>query len=120
MSETATRQQTDAPGQIILAGVVFVVSVAAFVALSLADKPTETLMLLCGPAVGALIVSAQVQHSTRQQNRQLSSIEKQTNGTLSVKDAKIDDLTHRLLEATARAEAAEAKAAATDTATPVT
>lgn len=112
MSDTraATRDAGSATAPAaLLAGVVFVVSVAAFVLLELADKDTEGLMLLCGPAVGALIVSAQVGVSSKRQERRLENVESQTNGRLTSKDAEIAELSRRLTRAETEAAAATAR-----------
>lgn len=96
----------------ILAGVVFIVSVVAFVLLELQGRPTDGLMVLVGPAVAALIINAHVTATTKDQNRQLSRLEEQTNGNLHRRDLKIDELTQELVEAKAQAAAAVAALAA--------
>ncbi|MFW5473684.1 hypothetical protein ACOCJ5_10270 [Knoellia sp. CPCC 206450] len=88
-----TRSSTTAAASnavVLLAGVVFVSVIAAYVALTLADKPTDGLTMLAGPSLGALIVSGQLFG----QNRTLDKIERQTNGVL---DKRIEDGTLRAL-----------------------
>lgn len=71
---------------IILAGVVFIVSVAALVALEAMERSTTNLMALVGPVVAGLLVGGHVSNLTSQQNRSIQKIEAQTNGVL---DARI-------------------------------
>lgn len=71
---------------ILLAGVVFIVSVAALVALEAMGRSTTNLMALVGPVVAALLVGGHVSNLTSQQNRSIQKIEAQTNGVL---DARI-------------------------------
>ena len=117
MSTVDQRRRPDpslsSTGSLVLAGVVFVVSVVAFVVLELAGRPTNGLMLLCGPAVGALIVSGQLQYVTSRQNRTLDNIEAQTNGNLSRRDSKIEELTQELVQTKAEAAALRAAQAGT-------
>lgn len=78
MSETPSHRAGNGNAAIVLAGVVFVVSVIAFVALEIAGRNTDNLMVLVGPAIGALIVSGQLVG----QNKALDKIERQTNGVM--------------------------------------
>lgn len=71
---------------IILAGLVFVVSVAALVILESFGRSTVNLMALVGPVVAGLLVGGHMSNLTSQQNRSIQKIEAQTNGVL---DARI-------------------------------
>ena len=66
-----------------LAALVFVVSVAAFVALEVTGNDTDGLLVLVGPVVAALLVTGQVRSETAKQNMTLDAIREQTNGVLN-------------------------------------
>lgn len=100
MSEPTTHRAVSNNGAIVLAGVVFVVSVAAFCVLTITGHDTNGLMVLVGPAIGALIVSGQL----TSQNKSLDKIDRQTNGALTRRDDQITDLTQQLVAARAEAE----------------
>lgn len=65
-----------------LAALVFVVSVAALVALEVMERPTANLMTLVAPVVAALFVAGHVNAVTAEQNKTINKIEQQTNGVL--------------------------------------
>lgn len=75
---------------LLLAGVVvFGLSLAALVVLSLNNRDTSELMALVGPVVAALLVTGHVNRVTGQQNQQLQrtsenvqKVREQTNGVL--------------------------------------
>jgi hypothetical protein len=71
-----------------LAGLVFVVSVAALVTLEVMGKPTTNLMALVSPVVAALFVAGHINRVTAKQNEHIQKIEHQTNGVL---DQRIRD-----------------------------
>lgn len=99
MTETARRPSS--PGAVadrILAGVVFVVSVAAFVALELLERETTGLLVLVGPVVAALLVNGKIDNVKKETERQsatLTRVERQTNGVL---DERIRSGTLRALQ----------------------
>jgi hypothetical protein len=65
-----------------LAGVVFVVSVAALVALELAGRPTAALLGLVGPVVSGLVVTAYVGQRVGTVQDKVEKVQQQTNGDL--------------------------------------
>lgn len=86
MSAPATPTDTNGRLLVYLAGLVFVVSVAAVVVLEAMGRSTTNLMALVGPVVAGLLVGGHVSNLTQQQNRAIGKIEAQTNGVL---DARI-------------------------------
>lgn len=93
MSETPThRAAGGSNATLVLAGVVFVVAVVAFVVLEVTGHNTDGLMVLVGPAIGALLVSGQL----TSQNKVMDKIERQTNGVM---DKRIEDGVARALVA---------------------
>lgn len=97
-----------------LAGVVFVVSVAALLALELSGRPTLTLVALVTPVITGLLVSGHVSTVTRQQNVAINKIERQTNGVLD------DRIRTQVIAALVEAGPMPATVVAHATVTPVT
>lgn len=78
----------------ILAGVMFVVTVAGLVALMGMGRETEALERLVGPLLSAIVVTGVLGGVTKQTNGKLDRIERQTNGVL---DARIREGTREAL-----------------------
>lgn len=70
---------------IVLAGLMFTVTVVALVVLGLYDEDTRTLERLVGPLLTAVIVTGVVGALGKSQNSRLDKIEHQTNGELDEK-----------------------------------
>lgn len=62
--------------------VIFVATLGALVTLELTGNKTETVMLLAGPVVAALLVNGHLSTKTDEQNVKLDKITAQTNGVL--------------------------------------
>lgn len=79
-----TESRTSTP---LLAGVVFVSTLAAFVALELAGHDTDGLVYLAGPVIAALFLTGALGQTVKAQTapmqEKLNTVQQQTNGALT-------------------------------------
>lgn len=95
MTAPKTERDTTATMLIKLAGLMFTVTVGAFVALAIAGESTDTLERLAGPLLTAVIITGVVGASHKSQEGRLDTIQQQTNGRM---DKRIRDSVNAVLD----------------------